>query len=289
MYNCPECQKSYDSINSIAKHWSRSHKLNTKYLFLKLNNVSEPTCACGCGGEVKFLDLARGFTTYIVGHASRVKNNFQTEKSKTNSLITRKKMLEEGTWKPFQRNDTGTVWNSGLSKESDERVNNIFIKRDTEEYKKKSSQRMTEGRKNGSIRTLYGKEHPQWNGGTSSLTAVCYSNKKLFDGWKKKLFEASNYTCNKCGLQSCKNNFVELQVHHNKIKMTTIIRLIAEQEGWEERISGIGSISKLNDDNLLELKNKISDLVAEYHVNNNIPGLVLCKECHREEHPNLNF
>lgn len=292
MYNCPICpDKVYQSINSITNHWTKSHKLDLKSLYLKLNNLSsEPTCACGCGSQLRFIDVSRGFTTYVLGHASRVKNNFQTEKSKTNSLKTRKKMLEDGTWKPFHRNDTGTVWNSGLSKESDERVNNIFIKRDTDEYKKKSSQRMSKGRKNGLIRTLYGKEHSQWNGGTSSLMAVCYSNKKLILEWKNKLLEQADYTCSTCKSKSTKENFFELQVHHDKIKMASIIRLIAEQEGWEDSLSSKCD-SENNDKNphLLELKNKISDLVVDFHVKNNVSGLVLCKPCHKLEHNKYNF
>lgn len=288
MYNCPNCQdKNYNSIISLTNHWTRSHRLDIKSLYLKLNNLfTEPTCFCGCGGELKFLDISRGFTKYIRGHASRINNNFQTEKSKTNSLNTRQKMLKDGSWKPFHRSDTGTVWNSGLTKDTDERIKKIFDKRDTTEYKKISSERMSEGRKDGSIRTLYGKEHPQWKGGISSLMTTCYGNKKLILEWKNKLLEKANYTCTNCKIQSTKENFFELQVHHDKIRMATIIQLIAEQEGWEYSLSA--DIADLNS-TLSDLKIRISNLVAEYHIKNNISGLVLCKPCHKLEHNKYNF
>jgi hypothetical protein len=96
MFKCPksDCDNEYDNIVSLSKHWSRSHKLPKKELYLKLHNVTEPTCACGCGGEVKFLDAGRGFREFIRGHASRVpeKNNFVSRKAQENSLKTRRKM-----------------------------------------------------------------------------------------------------------------------------------------------------------------------------------------------------
>ena len=283
-FKCPKCDKQYINITSLSMHWSRTHKEETKTLYMFLNNLSvPPICGCGCGQEVKFLDAGRGFSEYVWGHKARVVNNFNTEKSKINSLKTRKKMLEEGTWKPFASNETGNVWNAGLTKD-DPKVAAAIEKRETAEYKKKSSQRMREDRLTGKIPTLRGSNHSQWKGGTSPLLSVCHANKNLFDKWKYPILVASNFTCADCGKQNKKGNPVELHVHHDKIKMSTIVRLIAEQEGWTDALS-----LKIEDPLLYDIKNRISEAVADFHIQNNVSGTVLCVDCHRELHNKMNF
>ena len=283
-FKCPKCDHQYDNITSISKHWSRTHNEKTKTLYMQLNNLTAPpTCNCGCGEEVEFLSAGKGFCSYIRGHKARVVNNFNTEKSKSNSIKIRKKMLEAGTWKPFVSNQTGNVWNAGLSKE-DPKIAAAIAKRETEEYKKKASQRMREGRLTGKIPTLRGTEHAQWKGGTSSLLSTCYANKNLFDKWKYPILLASDFTCKNCGVQNKKGNHVELHVHHDKIKMSTIVRLIAEKVGW----SSIKNL-KTEDVRFLEMKNRISEAVTNFHIENNVSGIVLCVDCHRHIHNKMNF
>lgn len=81
-----------------------------------------------------------------------------------------------------------------------------------------------------------------------------------------------------------KGNPVELHVHHDKIKMSSIVRLIAEQEGWTEA-RGL----KVEDPGLYDIKNRISEAVADFHVKNNISGIVLCADCHTKIHNKMNF
>jgi hypothetical protein len=284
LFKCPKCDNEYINIISLSKHWSRTHKEQTKLLYMHINNLTiAPTCGCGCGQEVKFLDAGRGFSEYVWGHKARVKNNFNTEKSKTNSIKTRRKMLEEGNWKPFHEKETGTVWNSGLTKH-DPRVAAAIEKRETVEYKKKSSERMREARLSGKIPTLHGENHSQWKGGTSPLLSVCHANKKLFDKWKYPILEASQFSCKNCGKQNRKGNSVELHVHHDKIKMSSIVRLIAEQEGWNESVS-----LKIDNSDLFEMKNRISNAVADFHIENKVSGIVLCVDCHKDLHDKMNF
>lgn len=283
-FKCPKCDNQYDNIVSISRHWSRTHKEETKTLYMHINNLdTPPTCGCGCGQEVKFLDAGRGFSEYVWGHKARIANNFNTEKSKSNSLQTRKKMLQEGTWKPFASNQTGNVWNAGLTKE-DPRVAAALEKRETVTYKEKASQRMREARLTGKIPTLRGSEHSQWNGGTSPLLSVCHANKNLFDKWKYPILLVAHFTCKDCGNQNKNGNPVELHVHHDKIKMSSIVRLIAEQEGWTET-RGL----KVEDPGLYDIKNRISEAVADFHVKNNVSGIVLCADCHTKIHNKMNF
>ena len=39
----------------------------------------------------------------------------------------------------------------------------------------------------------------------------------------------------------------------------------------------------------VERKLAIAEAVADYHISQNISGIVLCGECHKLEHPSLNF
>lgn len=284
-FKCPDCVKEYEGLTSLSLHYRGTHKKTSKdlYVNLKCGGVL-PTCACGCGGEVKFLDITRGFSSFVPGHQSRVKNNFQTEKSKANSLKTRRKMLEEGTWKPFHSNETGKPWNLGLTKE-DPRIARGLESRDTEEYRKVSSERMREARLSGKIPTLRGENHSQWKGGTSPLLAVCHANKKLFEKWKYPLLVASNFTCSNCGKQNKVGQRTELHVHHDEKQMSEIVREIASAEGWNEAFA----LSTNSDPEIFSLKQIISEKVAQYHIDNQISGIVLCKACHSDLHDKLNF
>jgi len=241
-----------------------------------LNNISSPpTCACGCGGAVKFLDAGRGYSTYARGHQSRVNNNFQTEKSRTNSIKTRRKILEEGTWKPFASNETGNVWNAGLTKE-DPRIAAAISKRETDEYKKISSERMKEGRISGKIPTLRGENHSQWNGGISSLNHTCRSNTKLYRDWIYPKLKENNFKCSMCSSDG------RLEVHHDKESFSQIYTKIAEKFSFPMKITV--SLSPDTDPEIQMLKMKISDAVAQYHIDNNTSGKVLCENCHKLEH-----
>lgn len=275
MFLCPMCPKSFEKINSLSVHYRNIHKNPVKdlYIYHYLNGI-EPKCGCGCGSAVKFLDITRGFTKYVRGHASRVKNNFNSEKSKINSLETRRKMLEQGTWKPFASNETGNVWNAGLTKK-DPRIAASISKRETEEYKKKASERMKEARLSGKIPTQTKENHSQWRGGISPLNVYCRANRKLYTEWKYPLLEKAQFKC-----QECSKPGPGLEIHHDKEKMSDIIHRFAAEYGW----SGFYSMQSETDISTIEIKMKISDAVAQYHIDNNVSGKVLCEACHKEQH-----
>lgn len=113
---CDICEKGYESLWGLSNHRSRKHDIRpietyTKYV---LNN-NKPTCQCGCGEEPTFLGIKKGFRDYIRGHASRVNNNWgHNVDSQKKSKDTQRKMYESGEL---------VIWNKGITKEDDERLN----------------------------------------------------------------------------------------------------------------------------------------------------------------------
>lgn len=47
-FKCPKCEDEYNSIDRLARHWGRFHRLTREELYLSINNLKEPPkCACG--------------------------------------------------------------------------------------------------------------------------------------------------------------------------------------------------------------------------------------------------
>ncbi len=229
-----------------------------------------PTCMCGCNEETKFLDIGRGFSKYRVGHTTRVHNPINA-KGLENSIKTRRKMLGEGTWKPFVEKATGEHWSKGRTKENDERIAKKAerLNNNPEELKRRS-ERMYELKK--TLIIPKGKDHWNWKGGFSTLAMYCHGNPLLYTEWKYPKLIAAGFKCSRCGFGK------ELQVHHSKEKMSTIVKLVMEQHGV------LGKDWKIESNRQI-----IIDAVLKYHIDNNIEGIVLCRDCHKQEHPSLNF
>jgi hypothetical protein len=83
--------------------------------------------------------------------------------------------------------------------------------------------------------------------------------------WKYNILNRDSFTCQLCGSE---NN---LEVHHNKEKFLSILdRFLPERElekglSWEE-------------------KKIISNKIIEYHYTNNVSGITLCSNCHKNIH-----
>jgi hypothetical protein len=113
---CPICPNSYEKLVSLSLHFRRLHHKTSKDLYVALNcNGVVPTCKCGCGTELTFLDITRGgFGDYILGHASRVHNNW----GHNTAALEKSQAVRRENW----HNGTYQVWSKGLTKETDERI-----------------------------------------------------------------------------------------------------------------------------------------------------------------------
>ena len=201
-------------------------------------------CKCGCGDTVK--------NEWSKGHYSRVHNNWgHNPTAIENSAKTRREQYKSGERK---------VWNDGLTIE-DERVANNgkqVSKSFTQDRKDRYSKIMKTNRLDGTVPTVYGKDSSRWQGGTSPLSARVYASNRLYSDWKYPILKKSEFKCEKCG--DNKN----LHVHHDKERMTDILKSFVKDENPVEK-------------------------VVDYHIYSKVSGVVLCKTHHKEQHPSLNL
>lgn len=260
MFECNICNKEFKSLSILARHSSRVHKVKSKELYDLM--YGPRFCACGCGEETRFIAITKGYSKFRPGHYSRVHNNWGHNKNaKEKSLETRRR---DGK---FGFKDGHIPWALGLTKESDSRVMKMSetIK---DRHGKRYSDLMKENRLNGTIPTLYGKDHPNWKGGTSSLNSLAHSSNRLYKEWKFPLLEKANFKCNRCKSSD------ELHVHHDKERMADIIKLHTDTDKKELSF---------------DEKKMIVEKVIDHHIDNHTSGEILCEVCHMEEHNCLNF
>jgi very-short-patch-repair endonuclease len=111
---CKECDRTFKSVDSVRRHRVQKHGISAEqtYVDYVLSGVY-PTCKCGCGEQPNFLSISKGYVDYILGHASRVNNNWgHNQVAIKKSHETQKKMYESGEL---------VIWNKGLDV-SDPRV-----------------------------------------------------------------------------------------------------------------------------------------------------------------------
>lgn len=275
MYSCPFCNfvnpdviYTNESLDSLRIHVTKRHRRSSRELYIALFlDDKEPTCACGCGTNSKFWGIRKGFATFCRGHVARIRNNWgHNARALAKSCASRRTNIAAGKW---------LVWNKGRTKETDPRLaeagrkSSATITKNSDEVARRS-ERMRKNRLDGTVKTLYGSEHPQWNGGTSSISWRCHGSYQLYQNWKYPKLVKAGFKCQRCG--SNKN----LCVHHDKEKMADVIRKISDQL----------NPNKIND---WDLATRIVGAVIDYHIENDVSGEVICEACHRIEHPNLNF
>jgi hypothetical protein len=259
-FKCPSCADfSSDNLNSLRIHCQKRHGLLARslYISLFLPSGQEPTCGCGCGEPTKFNSLQKGYSLYVLGHAARVSNNWGNNlDARAKSLETRRK---EGRW-------SKDPWNRGKTKESDarlEKMGKTMSKLHGERY----SKTMSENRLNGVVPTLTGSSHPNWKGGTSSIGVLCHSSNRLYRLWKFPALQRASFKCERC------SSTESLHVHHSEMRMAEIIHACVpglSEIGWEEQAAWV-------------------ERVIDWHVEKSPAAEVLCRSCHGDEHPSLNF
>lgn len=256
-FDCPFCNKQFNLV-SLAKHFIRTHKISGETLYVKLFG-NQSLCKCGCNEKTKFRGISKGYATFIHGHHSRVHNNWGHNLEALNK--------SHKTCRKLRSNGNMRVWNKGHSKETNESVakySKSLSDGFTKEKKEKYSAIMSNNRKSGKIRTLRGEEHPQWTGGVSSLQNECRS--LLRSAWTYPKLKKANFMCEHC--TSRKN----LNVHHSNERFSQIVKQIAKKFKW------------IGDNSDLPKKDLISNEVVQYHIDNNVDGIVLCHDCHIKEH-----
>ena len=269
MYTCPECNKQFDKLNSLSAHWRLVHKKTSEDLAIIIHGAgSQPTCKCGCGEPTRFLSITRGFTEWKRGHKMRVKNNWgHNKKALRKSHETTRQRYESGELE---------VWNKGLTTETDARVatygrsqsiNSWSISK-REEY----ANRMRENRLSGIVPSLTGSAHSQWNGGTSQLGSLCHASPRLYTEWKYPKLLAAQFKCERCGSSD------NLHVHHSATRMADIVN----EYRWALFPAIKGELE-------WEQKQLVAEAVVAYHIEEDVPGEVICQTCHGKEHPSLNF
>lgn len=262
LFKCPWCDYTHSDVkNSLRVHVSKRHKKSSEELKRELGIIKEvaPLCACGCGEFVK-LNKTGNFNTYIIGHHNRIKNNWGHNKNALEkSLETRRREGKFGNW----------GWNAGLTKHTDERLR-LMGENIKEKYGEKYSKNMSKNRLSGVIPTLNGSSHPQWKGGSSSISELCHGSSKLYKLWKFPALQRAFFKCEVC------SETRNLHVHHSEIKMSEIIKLCAPENAAKQEFS-------------FEEKAVWAQNVVNWHIVYNIPSKVLCYVCHSKEHPKLNF
>lgn len=262
---CKRCEKEFKSYDSLRRHVGRIHKVNSIDFYVEFFRGGVwPVCECGCGEKVNWSHVLKSFTKFYQGHQSRIHNNWGHNKNAIEkSAKTRRQQFKSGE---------RSVWNNGLTKETDERVKLNAIKsaagiNSNKNEIRRRSNHMKHQRKVGQIKALYGVNSSQWKGGVSEINNIARNDRRLYDEWKYPILVRDEFKCVKCG------KFENLHIHHDKETMSEIVKKhIVDEEPKE-----------------FELKKLIAEKIVNYHIENKVSGITLCGKCHGELHPSLNF
>ena len=180
-FKCSRCENSYSSYDSLRKHVSIFHKINSHefYVEYKLNGIW-PTCLCGCGNKTEWSGKLKKFCDYAYGHYCRVHNNWGHNPSAVlHSAETRRKQYASGERK---------VWCDGLTKETSKilaEMGENNRKENNPERAKKISNTQKQQFIDG-IRDNHGKNNPMY-GKKQSIETI----KKIFSYRKMNKLESN--------------------------------------------------------------------------------------------------
>ena len=112
---CEICDKDFDSLWGLSSHNVKKHDIKPQETFIKHNlDGTTPKCKCGCGETPTFLGIKKGFRDFIRGHASRINNNWgHNPDAQKKAKDTQRRLYGSGEL---------VIWNKGLTKEDDERL-----------------------------------------------------------------------------------------------------------------------------------------------------------------------
>lgn len=265
MIKCEIDGKEFKNGGVMARYLKEKYNITYQQYYhshiIKSNDI--PKCKCGCGEDVNWTGM--GYRNYKPSHHIRVKNPWgHNPNAIKKSAETRRKQYASGERK---------IWCDGLKKENTPSLQSAAKKlseRYTTELRKQYSERMSRMRKEGTIPILYREKTSQWKGGVSSIQGIARNDKKLYDEWKYPILVRDGFKCIKC------NNTKNLHIHHDKDNFCEIVKKVMTLDDYDKI------------DNF-EIKKSISDKVVDYHIKNKVSGITLCKKCHGQIHPSLNF
>lgn len=271
MIKCEIDGKEFKNGGVLSRYLKKIYKLSYQQYYHRYIIKSDiiPKCKCGCNEELPWTNT--GYKNYKGNHGLllRLKINNpwgNNPKAIEKSANTRRQRFKEGKI---------TTWCKGLSIETDERIKKLAkntkqtINSNPLELKRRS-ELMSKLRKDGTIPTLYREKSSQWKGGVSNIQQIARGDKRLYDLWKYPILVKDGFKCTKC------ENTKDLHIHHDREKFSDIIKKVMTIDDYD------------NIDNF-EVKKLITEKVIDYHVNNKVSGITLCKECHNNLHPSLNF
>jgi hypothetical protein len=261
MFKCEEHNKEFNCYDSLRKHYSRVHKVNSVDFYIKYNlNGIQSLCKCGCGQITTW--NGHGFRDYRKGHIARIVNNWGHNLDAINkSSETRRQQF---------KNNERLVWNKGLNKETDIRIKKYgqtISNNFTDEQRKNYSERMKKEWVVGKLYAISGINSHNWKGGISHISCIIRSNSRYYREWIYPILVRDKFTCQHCGFQG------KLEAHHTEQQYSDIVKLFIERKKeytYEEKLI-------------------IAEQVIDYHIKNNVQGITLCKFCHKKEHASYNF
>ena len=270
MIKCEIDGKEFKNGGVMAKYLKKQYSLTYREYYhkyiLKTNEI--PKCKCGCKEELPWTHI--GYRDYKGNHGTilRLKTNNpwgHNPEAIKKSAETRRRQFANGERQ---------IWCKGLTTNTDERVKRLgenVSKAYTDERKKKTSDLMSQNRKNGIIPTLHGPNHSQWIDGRSNISVLVYNDVRLYKEWKYPILVRDGFKC-----VECKRGGGKLHIHHDKEYMNEIIK---------DHL--VETTSEMLKD--FKIKRMIADAVVDYHIQNKVSGITLCGDCHEKYHPSLNF
>lgn len=207
-------------------------------------------CQCGCGTVVK--------NKWAWGHHSRV-----------NNISKRSDVKEKRRKTAFERHKVGgfgEIWNKGKTKEEDTRLIKCGrpVEVLSEEERKFRSDQMKKSWAEEKIVPLRGPDHPQWQGGTSTITQRVRGATRHYETWKRPILVRDSFRCTRCGSGH------DLVVHHD-------VRMFAEI--MKERLLELypdARVRRLTWDE----ETRVVDDIIDHHVSQDVSGITLCEPCH---------
>jgi hypothetical protein len=192
---------------------------------------------------------------FVAGHNSKTDHELELRSK-------RMKDLWENTPEKF---DDREVWSTGLTKETDDRLN-WYSKRISASFtpeKREYYRELGHAQERNLIRG-FGPDHANWKGGVADLQQR--TRAALVPVWGRPIMKRDDWTCQVCQ----KKLSGDAAVHHDQERFAPIMhRFVAGRNVREMTWEAVGEL--------------VWEIV-QYHLDNNVHGITLCKPCHQDIH-----